>query len=52
MHIDVLTLFPQMLDGFLAESILGRAIEAGLLSVKVHDLRTQTVIDVTDYALW
>ena len=42
MHIDVLTLFPQMLDGFLAESILGRAIEAGLLSVKVHDLRAWT----------
>jgi tRNA (guanine37-N1)-methyltransferase len=42
LHIDVLTLFPGMLDGFLAESILGRAIEAGLLSVKVHDLRAWT----------
>lgn len=39
LHIDVLTLFPRMLDGFLAESILGKGIEAGLLSVKVHDLR-------------
>ncbi len=39
LHIDVITLFPQMLDGFLAESILGRGIGAGLLSVKVHDLR-------------
>lgn len=38
-HIDVLTLFPRMLDGFLAESILGRGLERGLLSVKVHDLR-------------
>jgi tRNA (guanine37-N1)-methyltransferase len=42
LHIDVLTLFPRMLDGFLAESILGRGIEAGLLSVKVHDLRDWT----------
>jgi tRNA (guanine37-N1)-methyltransferase len=28
-----------MLDGFLAESILGKGLERGLLSVKVHDLR-------------
>ncbi|MFA6961887.1 MAG: tRNA (guanosine(37)-N1)-methyltransferase TrmD [Opitutaceae bacterium] len=39
LHIDVLTLFPRMLDGFLAESILGRGIESGLLTVKVHDVR-------------
>ena len=39
-HIDVLTLFPRMLDGFLAESIVGKALAAGLLSVKAHDLRT------------
>ena len=28
LHIDILTLFPRMLDGFLAESILGNGIEA------------------------
>jgi tRNA (guanine37-N1)-methyltransferase len=37
--IDVLTLFPRMLDGFLSESILGRGITAGLLEVRIHDLR-------------
>lgn len=37
--IDVLTLFPRMLDGFLSESMLGRALTAGLLTVRVHDLR-------------
>ena len=37
--IDILTLFPRMLDGFLTESILGKGIEAGHLVVKVHDLR-------------
>jgi tRNA (guanine37-N1)-methyltransferase len=40
--IDVLTLFPRMLDGFLAESILGKARERGLLEVRVHDLRSWT----------
>ncbi len=39
LHVDVLTLFPRMLEGFLAESILGKGIESGLLSVKVHDVR-------------
>lgn len=43
LHIDVLTLFPRMLEGFLTESILGKGIEAGLLSVKVHDLRQWTI---------
>ena len=39
LRIDILTLFPRMLDGFLAESILGRGVAAGHLAVKVHDLR-------------
>lgn len=39
LRIDVLTLFPRMLDGFLAESILGKGIAKGLLEVKVRDLR-------------
>lgn len=41
--IDVLTLFPRMLVGFLAESILGKGIAAGHLAVKVHDLRSWAV---------
>lgn len=39
LHIDILTLFPRMLEGFLAESILGKAIETKKLGVAVHDLR-------------
>ncbi len=39
LHIDVLTLFPRMLEGFLAESMLGKALEAKLLGVAVHDVR-------------
>ena len=37
--IDVLTLFPRMLDGFLAESILGKGIAAGHLAVNIRDVR-------------
>jgi tRNA (guanine37-N1)-methyltransferase len=43
LRIDVLTLFPRMLDGFLSESMLGRALEHGLLEVKTHDLRAWTL---------
>ncbi|KXU35495.1 tRNA (guanine-N1)-methyltransferase [Cephaloticoccus primus] len=39
MRIDVLTLFPAMLDGFLSESILGRARERGQVEVAVHNIR-------------
>lgn len=42
LRIDVLTLFPPMLRGFMTESILGKACEAGLVEVKVHDLRNWT----------
>ncbi|OUW19624.1 MAG: tRNA (guanosine(37)-N1)-methyltransferase TrmD [Opitutales bacterium TMED158] len=39
MKIDVLTLFPQMLDGFLSESMMGRARANGIVDVGVHNLR-------------
>jgi tRNA (guanine37-N1)-methyltransferase len=39
LHIDILTLFPRMLDGFLAESILGKALQRELLTVAVRDVR-------------
>ncbi len=39
LQIDVLTLFPAMLAGPLDESIPGRAIARGLVSVRVRDLR-------------
>ncbi len=38
-RIDVLTLFPRMAEGFLAESILGRAVSRGLMEMGVHNLR-------------
>jgi tRNA (guanine37-N1)-methyltransferase len=39
MRIDVITIFPAILKGPLGESLLGRAIDAGLVEVRVHDLR-------------
>ena len=39
LRIDILTLFPGMLAGFLGESVLGRGVAAGHLAVEVHDLR-------------
>jgi tRNA (guanine37-N1)-methyltransferase len=39
MRIDVFTIFPAILEAPLGESLLGRAIESGLLEVRVHDLR-------------
>ncbi len=39
MRIDVLTLFPEMFPGVLGASIIKRAIEKGVLSVSVHNIR-------------
>jgi len=39
MRIDVVTIFPELFAPFLATSLVGRAIERGLLAVAVHDLR-------------
>ncbi|MDE0769202.1 MAG: tRNA (guanosine(37)-N1)-methyltransferase TrmD [Opitutaceae bacterium] len=39
MKIDVLTLFPQMLDGFLSESMMGRAQANEVVEVNIHNLR-------------
>lgn len=42
MKIDIVTIFPKMVEGPLAEGIVGRAIGRGLLDVRVHDLRDHT----------
>ena len=39
MKFHVLTLFPAMFDGPLAEGVVGRAISSGLVSVERHDFR-------------
>jgi len=39
MKIDLLTLFPAMLDGLLGESIIGKARESGRIDLRIHNLR-------------
>jgi tRNA (guanine37-N1)-methyltransferase len=41
-RIDVFTIFPSILTSPLGESLLGKAIAAGILEVRVHDLRDFT----------
>jgi tRNA (guanine37-N1)-methyltransferase len=39
MHIDILTLFPEMFTSYTNESILKRAQEAGHLALRWHNIR-------------
>jgi len=52
MKIDVLTLFPNMYNNFLSESIIKRAIEEKKVVVNIHNIRDYTVYNnsqVDDY---
>lgn len=42
MKFDIVTIFPRMVEGPLAEGIVARAIANGVLDVRVHDLREFT----------
>jgi tRNA (guanine37-N1)-methyltransferase len=42
MEVDILTLFPAMFQGPMSESMIKRAIEAGYLTVRIHNLRDWT----------
>jgi tRNA (guanine37-N1)-methyltransferase len=39
LRVDILTIFPGMFSGPLDQSLLGRALAAGLVDVRVHDIR-------------
>jgi tRNA (guanine37-N1)-methyltransferase len=39
MRIDVLTLFPKMFSGYLGQSLLKRAIDAGIIQIQVYNIR-------------
>jgi len=39
MRFDVVTLFPDMFQGYLGQSLLCKAIDAGLVDVQLHNLR-------------
>ncbi len=39
MKIDILTIFPEMFDGFLKTSIIKRALDNNKVEIKIHDIR-------------
>ena len=54
MKFDIVTIFPRMVEAGLAEGVVHRGIEQGLLDVRVHDLRAYTTdrhrtVDDTPY---
>lgn len=40
MHFDIITCLPELLEGPFSHSILRRAIDRGLLTIEMHDLRS------------
>jgi tRNA (guanine37-N1)-methyltransferase len=42
MRIDVITIFPRLFAPFLTESLLGKAVAAGRVDIRLHDLRDWT----------
>ena len=45
LSIDVLTIFPELVEPFLAGSLLGQAIRRGRLDVRVTDIRRFYALD-------
>jgi len=42
MKFDIVTIFPRMVEAGIAEGVIGRGVERGLLDVTIHDLRDFT----------
>jgi tRNA (guanine37-N1)-methyltransferase len=42
MRFDIVTIFPEIFRGVFEFGIIRRAVEAGLIEIKVHDLRDYT----------
>jgi len=40
LRIDLFSVFPDMLDGWLGQSLVGKARREGLLDIRIHDLRS------------
>ena len=43
MRIDIITVLPEMIEGFVHESILARAEKKGLAEIRLHNLRDYTL---------
>lgn len=42
MHFDIITIFPEIFDSFISQSLIARAIKKRLISIRVHNLRDWT----------
>ena len=42
MRIDIITVLPELIQGFMQESIVGRAQKKGLAEIHIHNLRDYT----------
>lgn len=42
MRFDVLTIFPRMFAGVFSETVMGKAIEKGIITLGIHDIREYT----------
>ncbi|MGE0880344.1 MAG: tRNA (guanosine(37)-N1)-methyltransferase TrmD [Acidimicrobiia bacterium] len=40
-RIDVFTIFPDLVDGYVSASLIGKARREGILDIRIHDLRSQ-----------
>ncbi len=49
MRIDIISVLPTMLEGFVNESILARAQKKGLAEINLHKLRDYTNINGTEW---
>ncbi|MBR5051672.1 MAG: tRNA (guanosine(37)-N1)-methyltransferase TrmD [Bacteroidaceae bacterium] len=43
MRIDIITVLPELIEGFMQESIVGRAQKKGLVEIHIHNLRDFTL---------
>lgn len=43
MRIDIITVIPELIQGFMQESIVGRAQKKGLVEIHIHNLRDYTL---------
>ena len=43
MRIDIITVLPELIEGFMQESIVGRAQRKGLVEIHIHNLRDYTL---------
>lgn len=43
MRVDVLTIFPDMIEHFASRSLLGKARDRGIIDIRIHDLRSAAI---------